>query len=139
LGYRIAFQLFVFSLPFIAFGLYLLASASAAQDGRRRWPIQALFAVGFALSAAVWIAMIVLEDRTENVCHTPPSMENGVVIPGTSYECEQDVKNTGVPATNDPGGQAKGATYPEDLRDSSEIAADSPNKPATEPVPDGDN
>ena len=41
---RLLFELFIFSLPFLVFGLYLLATRSAVDAGQRKWPVQLLFA-----------------------------------------------------------------------------------------------
>jgi hypothetical protein len=35
---RLVFEAFIFSIPFILFGLYLLATASVEQEGKRKWP-----------------------------------------------------------------------------------------------------
>ena len=40
---RIVFELFIFSIPFLVFGLYLLATTNAEQEGKRKWPVNILF------------------------------------------------------------------------------------------------
>ena len=37
---RLLFELFIFSLPFLVFGIYTLATRSAEEAGKRKWPIQ---------------------------------------------------------------------------------------------------
>lgn len=123
--YRIAIQLVFFLLPFIAFGLYVLATADAEREGRRKWPIQALFLTGLALTTAVWFFKIFTEDSERNLCIEPPRSENGQIIPSRTYPCERDA-NFGVPTTNAPGTAATGVNDPEGLRDPSEISASAP-------------
>lgn len=89
MGYRLAFQLFIISLPFLVFGIYLLLIADAEQDGRRKWPIQTLFTVGFVLSALVWLIAVLLEDRS-NSCHQPAVFEDGKVVTIPSEDCERE-------------------------------------------------
>ena len=60
---RLLFELFIFSLPFLVFGIYLLATRSAVDAGRRKWPVQMLFAIGLALATIAWFVMIALEPR----------------------------------------------------------------------------
>ena len=59
MGARILFQLVLFTLPFILFGVYRLAIAEAEQEGRKPWPIRLLFGVGLAL-AGLGVATLVL-------------------------------------------------------------------------------
>lgn len=131
--YRIAIQLVFFLLPFIAFGLYVLATTDAERDGRRKWPIQALFLAGLALTTAVWFFKIFTENDERNLCIEPPRSENGKIIPARTYPCERDA-NFGAPTTDAPGTAASGVTDPDGGRDSSRISADSP-KQSTEDDP----
>ncbi len=99
---RILFLLFVFALPYILFALYLLATRAAAEAGRRKWPVQALFAagVGLALIAALW--MILTHPRPRDMCLEPERVENGRIIPARTYPCERDLGNVGAPAPREP-------------------------------------
>lgn len=91
MGYRIAIQLFIFALPFIAFGIYLLLIADAEEDGRRKWPIQTLFITGFVLSSAAWLIGVALADRSDTTCHRKAQLdENGQIIQAESYDCEPE-------------------------------------------------
>ena len=55
---RIVFELFIFSIPFIVFGLYLLATSNAEQEGKRKWPINILFLCGIGLATVAWFVLI---------------------------------------------------------------------------------
>lgn len=133
--YRIAIQLFFFLLPFMVFGIYVALTADAEREGRRKWPIQILFAIGLVLTTAVWFFKIFTENNDRNVCIEPPRNENGKIIPARTYDCERDT-NFGAPGTETPGGTASGVQYPEDLRDTSDISASSPGR--TEPEAAGE-
>jgi len=94
---RLLIELFIFSLPFLVFGLFLLATQSAEDAGQRRWPVQLLFAVGIALATIAWFVMIALEPRDRGMCIEPERVENGVVIPARSYPCEHRPGDVGIP------------------------------------------
>jgi Family of unknown function (DUF6111) len=94
---RLLFELFIFSLPFLVFGLYLLATRSAVDAGQRKWPVQLLFAIGLGLATIAWFVMIALEPRDRGMCIEPERVENGVVIPARSYPCEHRPQDVGVP------------------------------------------
>lgn len=94
---RLLIELFIFSLPFLVFGLFLLATQSAEEAGARKWPIQLLFAIGIGLATVAWFVMIALEPRNRGMCNEPARVENGVVIPGRSYPCEHRPQDVGVP------------------------------------------
>ena len=49
---RLLLELVIFSLPFLVFGLFLLATQSAEEAGKRKWPIQLLFLIGIGLATA---------------------------------------------------------------------------------------
>lgn len=125
--YRIAIQLVFFLLPFIAFGLYVLATTDAEREGRRKWPIQALFLTGLALTTAVWFFKIFTENNERNLCIEPPRSENGQIIPARTYPCERDA-NFGAPTTDAPGTAASGVSDPKGLRDPAEISASAPRE-----------
>ena len=105
---RILFQLVLFTLPFILFGLYRLAITEAEQEGRKPWPIRLLFGAGLALAVGSWIIFIFLDRGGREECYRPAQIVDGVVIPGERYPCEKDLGSIGVPRTEDPGGQATG-------------------------------
>jgi hypothetical protein len=94
---RLLFELFIFSLPFLVFGLYLLATRSAVDAGRRKWPVQLLFAIGLALATIAWFVMIALEPRDRGMCIEPERFENGVLTPARSYPCEHRPQDVGIP------------------------------------------
>ena len=99
---RLVFELFIFSIPFLVFGLYVLVTTNAEVEGRRKWPIQILFLIGLGLATAVWFLLILLEKKERDVCHEPARFENGVIIPARDYPCEQNVRDVGVPLKRDP-------------------------------------
>lgn len=94
---RLIFEVFVFSIPFLVFGLYLLVTKSAEERGQRKWPIQMLFLIGIALATIAWFVMIFLEDKSPNICREPARFENGVVIPERTYPCEHRIEDVGLP------------------------------------------
>ncbi len=94
---RLLIELFIFSLPFLIFGTYLLATRSAEDAGRRKWPVQLLFAIGIGLATIAWFVMIALEPRDRGKCLEPERVENGIVIPARSYPCEHRPEDVGIP------------------------------------------
>lgn len=94
---RLLFELFIFSLPFLVFGLYLLATRSAVDAGKRKWPVQLLFAIGLMLATIAWFVMIALEPRDRGMCIQPERFENGVLTPARSYPCEHRPQDVGIP------------------------------------------
>lgn|GEM_PF-350745 len=108
MGARILFQLVLFTLPFILFGVYRLAIAEAEQEGRKPWPIRLLFGAGLVLAVGSWLIFIVLDRGGREECYRPTQIVDGVVIPGERYPCEKDLGSIGQPRTDDPGGQADG-------------------------------
>jgi hypothetical protein len=94
---RLLFEVFVFSLPFLVFGIYLLATRSAEEAGQRKWPVQLLFAIGIALATIAWFVMIALEPRDRGMCIEPERVENGEIVPARSYPCEHRLQDVGVP------------------------------------------
>ena len=105
---RILFQLVLFLLPFILFGVYRLAITEAEQEGRKPWPIRVLFGVGLALAVGSWIVFIILDRGGREECYRPTQMVDGVLVPGERYACEKALTDIGIPKTEDPGGQAEG-------------------------------
>ncbi|MCR9080074.1 MAG: hypothetical protein NXH78_13340 [Hyphomonadaceae bacterium] len=108
MGARILFQLVLFTLPFILFGVYRLAIAEAEQEGRKPWPIRLLFGLGLVLAVGSWLIFIFLDRGGREECYRPTQIVDGVVVPGERYACEKDLGAIGVPKTDDPGGQADG-------------------------------
>ena len=93
---RLLFEAFVFSLPFLVFGIYTLATRSAEEAGKRKWPIQMLFIIGLGLATAAWFLLILLEPRERNMCVEPARYENGQLIPARKYPCERHPEDVGV-------------------------------------------
>ncbi len=106
---RILFELLIFATPFMVFGLYLLATATAEQEGRRKWPINLLFIIGLALAVAAYFVLAFLEDRSSDMCRKPTTYVDGKLVPGELYPCEHDLQNAGRPLSDDPGGAAEPA------------------------------
>lgn len=112
MGPRILFQLVLFTLPFILFGVYRLAIAEAQEEGRKPWPIRLLFGVGLAMAIGSWLVFIFLDRGGREVCYRAAEMVDGVLVPGEPYPCEKDLENVGIPLSDDPGGQAEGVSSP---------------------------
>ena len=101
---RILFELFFFSIPFMVFGLYLLATATAEQEGARKWPINLLFLIGLGLAVAGFVLMTFLEKREPEMCQKPTRYVDGKLVPGELYPCKHDLKDVGRAGSDDPGG-----------------------------------
>ena len=101
---RIAFEIFIFSIPFLLFGLYVLATTNADQENRRKWPINILFLSGLALATIAWLVLILLEDKSGTVCKEPNRYVNGQIVEGKEFPCEHNNADAGRPKSNDPGG-----------------------------------
>lgn len=93
---RLLFEVFIFSLPFLVFGIYTLATRSAEEAGRRKWPIQMLFAIGVTLATIAWFVLIALEPRQRDMCVEPARYENGQIVPQRSYPCERHPEDVGL-------------------------------------------
>ena len=117
------------------FGLYLLATSNAQQEGKRKWPINILFLCGIGLATVAWFVLILLEPKERDICHEPARLENGKLIPARDYPCEHDVRNVGIPLERDGVRSARGATGPgTEIHDAGEIRATAPNtEDATRP------
>ena len=118
---RILFELFFFSIPFVVFGLYLLATATAEQEGRRKWPINVLFLIGLGLAVVGFFLMAFLDKREPEMCQKPTRYVDGKLVPGEFYPCPHDLKDIGRPGSADPGGRVElptdGAGQPGDEPD----------------------
>jgi hypothetical protein len=121
---RILFQLVFFLLPFLAFGLYRLALAEAAQEGRKPWPIKGLFGLGLVLAVGSWLAFILIDRTDGGYCYTPSQLVDGQIIPGERYPCERDLSQIGQPRSSDPGGRPVGVGL-----DDPETPYDGTNRP----------
>ncbi len=105
---RIFFQLTLFLLPFVLFGLYRLAIVEAVQEGRKPWPIRVLFGTGLGLFLISWIVLLFLDRGGREECYRPSQIIDGVLVEGEKYACKKDLQNVGVPRSEDPGGRAEG-------------------------------
>lgn len=94
---RLLLQAFILLLPFLVFWLYVLATRSAEDAGKRKWPIQILFVIGLGLTTLFWFAAILLEPRERDMCVEPARYENGQIIPARTYPCERRPEDVGVP------------------------------------------
>ncbi len=92
----------------MGYGLYRLLSAEAEEEGRKKWPIQMLFGIGAFLAVAVWIVLLLRDNRSGDTCYAASRFENGVLIPAREYPCEHEIDEIGVPLSDDPGGEATG-------------------------------
>lgn len=108
--YRILMEIAIFLLPWAVFGLYRLAIRDAEAEGRKAWPINALFGTGLALATLLWIFFIFAEDRGRDICRQPSSFDpvTRELVEGREYECERDVSAVGAPRARDPGGEPEG-------------------------------
>ncbi|MEO0883585.1 MAG: DUF6111 family protein [Pseudomonadota bacterium] len=90
-------EIAIFLSPFMAYGLYQLALRDAAAEGRKAWPITALFGIGLTLAAGTWLYLILREDRDRNICREAPSFDSETqeLIPGREYECDADIETIG--------------------------------------------
>jgi hypothetical protein len=118
---RILFELFFFSIPFVVFGLYLLATATAEQEGRRKWPINMLFLIGLGFAVVAFFAAALLDKREPELCQKPTRYVDGKLVPGEFYPCEHDLKDAGRAGSKDPGGSVE---LPTDGTDVTEDGAD---------------
>jgi len=80
MGSRILIELLVLLSPFAVYGLYRMALSEAAADGKKPWPVQRLFIIGFVLALTAWIGLLAWEKVS-----TSKTMCGGAVTqPGTS-------------------------------------------------------
>lgn len=125
---RILFELFVFSIPFAVFGLYLLATSNAEREGRRKWPVNMLFIIGIGLATVAWFALILAEPKKRDICHEPPRFEDGKIIPARDYPCDPHVENVGLPGDRSGTRPATGAVGPStNVHEDDEIRATAPD------------
>ena len=111
---RILFELFFFSIPFLVFGLYLLATTTAEEEGRRKWPINLLFLIGLGLAVGGFFLMAFLDKRDPEMCQKPTRYVDGKLVPGEFYPCQHDLQDAGRALSDDPGGSVElGTDRPE--------------------------
>ncbi|MEM9667489.1 MAG: hypothetical protein AAF950_01075 [Pseudomonadota bacterium] len=93
----LAIELAIFLSPFAAYWLYQMALRDAAAEGRKAWPIRALFGTGLALAVLAWLFLILREDRDRNICREPSRFDSETqqLIPGREYECDADIESIG--------------------------------------------
>lgn len=116
----VVIQLILFLLPFLAYAVYRLLVTDAEAEGRKTWPINLLFGVGFVLALAGWAFMASQETKERNLCVEPPRYENGVLIPQRMVPCERDLTRVGAPTTETPGNAPASETDAEDTPAASE-------------------
>ena len=78
--YRIIFQLVLFLLPFLAYGIWRLATQEAIEEGRKPWPITILFATGAALAVLAWVVLIFVDRGGKETCIQRAYFEDGRVV-----------------------------------------------------------
>ena len=106
MGSRILIEILVLLSPFAIYGLYRMALSEAAADGKKPWPVQRLFIIGFVLAIVAWVALLAW-DKTANsgeMCPGERTFVNGEIVQGPDVPCERNVQGIGVPATDNPGG-----------------------------------
>lgn len=106
MGSRILIEILILLSPFAIYGLYRLAIEEAAAEGKKPWPIQRLFIIGFVLAIVAWLGFLIWDKSRSNteLCKGPSVLVDGKIRPGPEIPCPRDVKNIGIPASDDPGG-----------------------------------
>jgi hypothetical protein len=106
---RILFEVFLFATPWVLFAIYVAMTRDAVEDGRRRWPINALFLSGLALALIGWFAMIALDRGEAEACRESSRMVNGEIVQGAVIPCDHDLSRAGTPRSDDPGASGEGS------------------------------
>ena len=85
--------------PFVLFGIYRLAVNDAEVEGRKAWPLTALFGAGIGLAVLAWAFLLLREDRDPDRCLGKSTLDpvTGEIIPGEGYECHLPLDQIGVP------------------------------------------
>lgn len=96
----IVIQLILFLLPFLGYAFYRMLLSDAQAEGRKTWPISALFGAGAALAIAGFVILALNEERSPNMCYEPARMEDGELIPARSFPCERDLTTVGAPSVD---------------------------------------
>ncbi len=115
---RIFLEIAIFLFPFALFGIYLLVTADAERDGRRKWPINVLFLCGLGLALLGMLILIAIDRASlDGQCRTSTEFVDGVLVEGQPYDCTGDLSELGSPRSDDPGGIAIGT---DDTRETSD-------------------
>jgi hypothetical protein len=104
---RLLIELVLFATPWVLFALYVAMTRDAVEDGRRRWPINALFLSGLALALIGWFAMVALDRGEVEYCRESSRMEDGKIVQGALVPCEHNLENAGTPRSDNPGGSGE--------------------------------
>jgi hypothetical protein len=102
------FEIVLFALPFLAYGIWRLATHEAVEEGRKPWPITILFAAGAVLAVLAWVILVLVDRGGSETCIQRAYYEDGRVIPAREVPCEKRRQDVGLPASRDPGGKASG-------------------------------
>lgn len=103
MGSRILFQTLILLAPFAIYGLYRIALAEAAAEGKKPWPVQRLFLIGFVLTSLAFVGSYFFNER---VCREESRMIDGKIVQGEIIPCKRDVSDIGIPANDDPGARS---------------------------------
>ncbi len=135
MAYRVALQVAVFLLPFIMYAIYRLLVTDAEADGRKVWPINALFSTGAVLTIGLWVVLASRETKVRDLCYEPAHMQDGVLVPGRQVPCpdSRETIDVGAPATDRPGRAARG--FGVRPRDDVSRAGEVPHSPDTPRLP----
>ena len=106
--YRLIFELVIFLTPFLAFGIWRLATQEAIEEGRKPWPIAVLFGIGAVLAVAAWIILIFMDRGGRETCYERRRLVDGEMVGGQVVPCEKEKSSLGAAASRDPGGRAHG-------------------------------
>ena len=105
---RLLIELTLFATPWVLFALYVAMTRDAVEDGRRRWPINALFLTGLALALIGWFAMVSLDRGEVELCRQSSRMVNGEIVQGALVPCEHHLESAGNPRSDNPGASGEG-------------------------------
>ena len=103
MGSRVLIQILILLAPFAIYGVYRIALAEAAAEGKRPWPVQRLFLIGFVLTSLAFVGFYFFNER---VCREESRMIDGQIVQGKIIPCERSVDDIGIPANDDPGGRS---------------------------------
>lgn len=130
----VAIQLVLFLLPFVAYAIYRLLVTDAQSEGRKTWPINALFAIGAVLALSGWTYLALNNGDSRGSCVEPARVEDGVIIPAKTVPCERDLRGVGRPNTDSPGRAAQGVSDPEGPRLTPREIVPDRDRPEDEPA-----
>lgn len=107
MGSRILIEILILLSPFAIFGLYRIAIAEAAAEGKKPWPVQRLFLIGFALAVIAWMVLLFIDKSSlaDEVCTGKSRFVDGKIVPGEQIPCDRNMNEIGLPASEDPGGR----------------------------------